>query len=136
MPTSTGGQSVQWTADPPEQLRVKWVPSHMEEVHVREGITSREHLEGNQEADKLATLGVEMHKVSDEQVEEVRKQDELVEGLLQMLLKIMKNVHEKTPARKKEDKQKRQEVEKKFHGPKTGPHGEHNCVEREEGGWK
>eukprot|EP00972_Heterocapsa_arctica_P000513 75563-Heterocapsa_arctica.AAC.1 len=62
----------------------------MEEVHVREGIISREHLEGNQEADKLATLGVEMHKVSDQLVEEVQKQDELVEGLLHMLLNVMK----------------------------------------------
>eukprot|EP00972_Heterocapsa_arctica_P030267 4458062-Heterocapsa_arctica.AAC.1 len=42
-----------------------------------------------------------MHKVSDELVEEVKKQDELVEGLLQMLLNVMKNVHEKTPVRKR-----------------------------------
>eukprot|EP00972_Heterocapsa_arctica_P070928 10478794-Heterocapsa_arctica.AAC.1 len=63
----------------------------MEEVHVTEGIISREHREGNQEADKLATLGFAMHKVSDELVEEVKKQDELVEGLLQMLLNVMKN---------------------------------------------
>eukprot|EP00972_Heterocapsa_arctica_P037781 5562621-Heterocapsa_arctica.AAC.1 len=48
----------------------------------------------------------------------------------------MKRVHEKTPARKKEDKQERQEAEKKFHGPKTGQHGEHCFTKREEGGWK
>eukprot|EP00972_Heterocapsa_arctica_P060182 8876454-Heterocapsa_arctica.AAC.1 len=48
----------------------------------------------------------------------------------------MKNIHEKTPARKKEGKQKWQDADNKFHGPKTGPHVEHNFVEREEGGWK
>eukprot|EP00972_Heterocapsa_arctica_P034987 5149995-Heterocapsa_arctica.AAC.1 len=111
---------------PPRTLRVNWVPSHVEEVHVLEGIISKEHREGNQEADKLATLGVEMQKVSDDLVEEVKMQDELVEGLLQMLLNVMKHVHEKTSVRKKEDKQKQQEVQTKFHGPKTGPHGEHN----------
>ena len=34
---------------------------------------------GNGEADKLATLGVELHKVPQHQEEEVAKQDELVE---------------------------------------------------------
>eukprot|EP00972_Heterocapsa_arctica_P082095 12099578-Heterocapsa_arctica.AAC.1 len=47
---------------PPRVLRVKCVPSHTEDVHVREGIISREHREGNQEADKLATLGIGLHK--------------------------------------------------------------------------
>eukprot|EP00972_Heterocapsa_arctica_P002400 347800-Heterocapsa_arctica.AAC.1 len=27
------------------------------------------------------------------------------------------------------------EAVKKFHGPKTGAHGEHNFVHRDEGGW-
>eukprot|EP00972_Heterocapsa_arctica_P100992 14885993-Heterocapsa_arctica.AAC.1 len=111
---------------PPRTIRVKWVPSHMKEEHVRAGIISREHLAGNQEADKLATKGIEMHKVSEHFVEEVVKQDELVHGLLTMLLDIMKNVHEKAPARKKEERQERQEAGKISHGPKTGQHGD-NC---------
>eukprot|EP00972_Heterocapsa_arctica_P097225 14344229-Heterocapsa_arctica.AAC.1 len=61
-----------------------------------------------------------MHEVSKELVGEVQKQDELVQGLLTMLLDIMKSIHEKAPVRKKEDRQERQEAEKKFHGPKTG----------------
>eukprot|EP00972_Heterocapsa_arctica_P036963 5441613-Heterocapsa_arctica.AAC.1 len=77
-----------------------------------------------------------MHKVSDELVEGVKKQDDLVEGLLQLILNVMKNFHEKTPVREKEDKQRQQDVRRKFHGPKTGPHGEHNSVAKEEGGWK
>eukprot|EP00972_Heterocapsa_arctica_P002830 417166-Heterocapsa_arctica.AAC.1 len=40
---------------PPRTLRVKWVPSHMKEEHVRAGIISEEHRVGNEEADKLAT---------------------------------------------------------------------------------
>eukprot|EP00972_Heterocapsa_arctica_P060444 8913619-Heterocapsa_arctica.AAC.1 len=60
-----------------------------------------------------------MHKVSKELEEEVKQQDELVQGLLTMILDIMKSVHEQAPVRKKEDRQERQEAEKKFHGPKT-----------------
>eukprot|EP00972_Heterocapsa_arctica_P042517 6266881-Heterocapsa_arctica.AAC.1 len=67
---------------PPRTLRVKWVPSHMKEEHVRAGIISEEHRAGNEEADKLATKGVEMHQVTKAQEEEVKKQDELVQGLL------------------------------------------------------
>eukprot|EP00972_Heterocapsa_arctica_P104878 15456898-Heterocapsa_arctica.AAC.1 len=63
----------------------------MEEEHVRAGIILREHREGNQEADKLAYKGVEMHKVSKFLEDEVTHQDELVQGLLTMLLDIMKS---------------------------------------------
>eukprot|EP00972_Heterocapsa_arctica_P011736 1718429-Heterocapsa_arctica.AAC.1 len=77
-----------------------------------------------------------MHKVSKELEEEVKKQDELAQGLLTMLLNIMKNVHEQASVRKKEDRQERQEAEKKYHGPKTGVHGEHCFANRLEGGWK
>eukprot|EP00972_Heterocapsa_arctica_P091170 13452081-Heterocapsa_arctica.AAC.1 len=38
-------------------LRVKWVPSHMKEVDIMKGTITREDQEGNDEADKLATLG-------------------------------------------------------------------------------
>eukprot|EP00972_Heterocapsa_arctica_P050121 7370990-Heterocapsa_arctica.AAC.1 len=48
----------------------------------------------------------------------------------------MKSIQEKAPVRKKEDGQERQEAERKFHGPKTGLHGEHCFAERGEGGWK
>eukprot|EP00972_Heterocapsa_arctica_P114398 16442242-Heterocapsa_arctica.AAC.1 len=77
-----------------------------------------------------------MHKVTKAQEEEVKRQDELAQGLLAMLLDIMKNIQDKAPVRKKKDRQERQEAEKKFHGPKTGVHGEHCFTEREEGGWK
>eukprot|EP00972_Heterocapsa_arctica_P091412 13486889-Heterocapsa_arctica.AAC.1 len=76
---------------PPRTLRVKWVPSHMKEVDIRKGVISREDRDGNEEADKLATLGVEMHKVPKHLEMEVDKQDALVEGLLQMLLNVMEN---------------------------------------------
>ncbi len=42
------------------------------------GTISREDKVGNGEADKLATRGVEMHKVPKYQVEEVERQDALV----------------------------------------------------------
>eukprot|EP00972_Heterocapsa_arctica_P109795 16165244-Heterocapsa_arctica.AAC.1 len=48
----------------------------------------------------------------------------------------MKSVHEKAPVREKEDRQERPWAEKKFHGPKTGVHGEHCFADRNEGGWK
>eukprot|EP00972_Heterocapsa_arctica_P105000 15472499-Heterocapsa_arctica.AAC.1 len=53
-----------------------------------------------------------------------------------MMLNIMKSIPEKAPVREKEDRQERREAEKKFHGPKTGVHGEHCFAERGEGGWK
>eukprot|EP00972_Heterocapsa_arctica_P103449 15244810-Heterocapsa_arctica.AAC.1 len=68
---------------------------------------------GNEEADKLATLGMEMHKVPKHREEEVAKQDVLVEGLLQMMLKVMEHVHDKAPVvRKKEEKLNQEEVQR------------------------
>eukprot|EP00972_Heterocapsa_arctica_P078912 11637019-Heterocapsa_arctica.AAC.1 len=98
----------------------------MEEIYIMPGRITREDRAGNQEADKLATLGLKMHEVPKHLEEEVARQDCLVEGLLQMMLGVMKNVQEKTPVRKKEDKLRQAEVQRKYHGPKTGPHGEHN----------
>eukprot|EP00972_Heterocapsa_arctica_P069251 10232284-Heterocapsa_arctica.AAC.1 len=72
---------------PQRTLRVKWVPSHVKEADVLKGVITREDMAGNEEADKLATLGVEMHKVPTHLEEEVTKQDVLVEGLLQMMFK-------------------------------------------------
>eukprot|EP00972_Heterocapsa_arctica_P062384 9196381-Heterocapsa_arctica.AAC.1 len=48
----------------------------------------------------------------------------------------MENVHDKAPVRKKEEKQKQEEVQRKYQGPKTGPHGEHNFVDKKAGGWR
>eukprot|EP00972_Heterocapsa_arctica_P105346 15523188-Heterocapsa_arctica.AAC.1 len=42
-----------------------------------------------------------MHKVSDALVAVVKKQDDLVEGLLQLLLNVMKNVHETNAGKEK-----------------------------------
>eukprot|EP00972_Heterocapsa_arctica_P025317 3730096-Heterocapsa_arctica.AAC.1 len=53
-----------------------------------------------------------------------------------MMLNIMKSIQEKAPVIKKENRQDLREAEKKFHGPKTGVHGEHCVTERGEGGWK
>eukprot|EP00972_Heterocapsa_arctica_P022195 3265061-Heterocapsa_arctica.AAC.1 len=69
----------------------------MKEEHVRAGIISEEHRVGNEEEDKLATKGIELHKVSKASVEEANKQDELVQGLLTMMLNIMKSIQEKAP---------------------------------------
>eukprot|EP00972_Heterocapsa_arctica_P020256 2988735-Heterocapsa_arctica.AAC.1 len=69
----------------------------MKEEHVRAGIISEEHKLGNEEADKLATRGIELHKVSQALVEEVDRQDKLVQGLLTMMLNIMKSIQEKAP---------------------------------------
>ena len=63
---------------------------------------------GNAQADKLATRGVEMHKVPKHQEEAVGSQDTLVEGLLQMMLNVMENVHDKAPVRKKDEKQQQE----------------------------
>eukprot|EP00972_Heterocapsa_arctica_P061972 9136579-Heterocapsa_arctica.AAC.1 len=51
-----------------------------------------------------------------------------------MMLKVMENVHDKAPVRKKEEKQAQVEAQRKFQGPKTGPHGEHQIVDKEGGG--
>eukprot|EP00972_Heterocapsa_arctica_P039725 5854315-Heterocapsa_arctica.AAC.1 len=108
----------------------------MKEEHVRAGISSEEHRLGNEEADKLATGGVELHKVPQAFVEEVDRQDKLVLWLLTMMLNIMKSIQEKAPARKKEERQEGADPEQKYHGPKTRVHGEHCFGERPEGGWK
>eukprot|EP00972_Heterocapsa_arctica_P099010 14610821-Heterocapsa_arctica.AAC.1 len=63
----------------------------MTEVDIEAGVITREDRDGNEEADKLATLGVEMHKVP-EYLEDV-----LVENLLKMMLGIMENVQDKAP---------------------------------------
>eukprot|EP00972_Heterocapsa_arctica_P009113 1341264-Heterocapsa_arctica.AAC.1 len=55
---------------PPRNLRVKWVPFHMKAEHVRAGIISEEHRADNEEADKLATKQMEMHKVTEAKEEE------------------------------------------------------------------
>ena len=47
----------------------------------------------------------------------------------------MGRVHDKAPPRKKEDKPTQAEAQRKFQGPKTGPHGEHVFVPKEGGGW-
>eukprot|EP00972_Heterocapsa_arctica_P009764 1436813-Heterocapsa_arctica.AAC.1 len=62
---------------PHRTLLVKWVPSHTEEADILKGTITREDKEGNGEADKLATLGVELHKVPEHLEEEVAKQDTL-----------------------------------------------------------
>eukprot|EP00972_Heterocapsa_arctica_P113366 16436746-Heterocapsa_arctica.AAC.1 len=61
----------------------------------------------------------------------------MLKGLLTMFLDIMKEVHDKAPARKEEDKQDgAEEGRKRFHGPKIGVHGAHDFVHRAEGRWK
>eukprot|EP00972_Heterocapsa_arctica_P081925 12074656-Heterocapsa_arctica.AAC.1 len=42
-----------------------------------------------------------MHKVSDELVVEVKKQDDIFEGLLQLLLNVMKNIPETSAGKTK-----------------------------------
>eukprot|EP00972_Heterocapsa_arctica_P082469 12152567-Heterocapsa_arctica.AAC.1 len=71
-------------------------------------------MDGNEEADKLATLGVEMHEVPKNLEKEVAKQDILVEGILRMMLNIMENVHDKASIRKKEERQALEEAQRKF----------------------
>eukprot|EP00972_Heterocapsa_arctica_P070970 10485391-Heterocapsa_arctica.AAC.1 len=84
----------------------------MEESHITQGRITREDRAGNQEADELATKGLKLHQVPKRLEEEVAQQDRLVEGLLQMMLGVMKNVQEKTPVRKKEEKQRQEEVQR------------------------
>eukprot|EP00972_Heterocapsa_arctica_P022605 3326700-Heterocapsa_arctica.AAC.1 len=60
---------------PPRTLRVKWVPSHMKEEDIRKGTITKEDRDGNEEADKLATWGVEMHKVPIHLAQKVDQQD-------------------------------------------------------------
>eukprot|EP00972_Heterocapsa_arctica_P008743 1283364-Heterocapsa_arctica.AAC.1 len=94
-------------------------------------------MEGNREADKLATKGVELHMVPAHQVAMVQAQDKLVEELCTMLLSVMKGVHDKAPARKKEEKDPHTGSRKvKLHEPKVGSHGAHFFRERQEGGWE
>eukprot|EP00972_Heterocapsa_arctica_P053775 7920808-Heterocapsa_arctica.AAC.1 len=59
-----------------------------------------------------------------------------MEDLLNMMMSIMGEVHDKAPVRKKEEKQVQEEAQRKFQGPKTGPHGEHIFVDKEGGGWQ
>eukprot|EP00972_Heterocapsa_arctica_P095762 14123657-Heterocapsa_arctica.AAC.1 len=74
-----------------------------------------------------------MHKVPMHLAQEVDQQDAMVEELLTMMLDVMSHVHDKAPVRKKEDKQAQQEVQRKYQGPKTGPHGEHDFIDKEGG---
>eukprot|EP00972_Heterocapsa_arctica_P082757 12194107-Heterocapsa_arctica.AAC.1 len=69
----------------------------MKEVDIRKGTITKEDKDGNEEADKLATLGVEMHKVPARLDQLVDKQDVMVEELLRMMLGVMGNVHDKAP---------------------------------------
>eukprot|EP00972_Heterocapsa_arctica_P058761 8662861-Heterocapsa_arctica.AAC.1 len=48
----------------------------------------------------------------------------------------MGHVHDKAPPRKKEEQLSQEEVQRKFQGPKTGPHGEHVFIDKEGGGWQ
>eukprot|EP00972_Heterocapsa_arctica_P098315 14508534-Heterocapsa_arctica.AAC.1 len=48
----------------------------------------------------------------------------------------MENVHDKAPVRKKEEKQVLEDIQRIFQGPKTGPHREHNFIDKEGGGWQ
>eukprot|EP00972_Heterocapsa_arctica_P007470 1090158-Heterocapsa_arctica.AAC.1 len=97
-------------------IQVKWAPSHKDEEGVKAGLISQEHMEGNKEADKLATLGVNLHIVPEALVQEVQAQYLMVKGLLTMFLDIMKDVQDKAPARKKEYKQGgAEEGQKCFH---------------------
>eukprot|EP00972_Heterocapsa_arctica_P041043 6049843-Heterocapsa_arctica.AAC.1 len=76
-----------------------------------------------------------MHKVPPHLDVAVDRQDALVEKLLSMMLAIMERVHDKAPPRKKEEKSTQAEAQRKFQGPKTGPHGEHDFAPKEGGGW-
>eukprot|EP00972_Heterocapsa_arctica_P009540 1406297-Heterocapsa_arctica.AAC.1 len=75
-----------------------------------------------------------MHKVPIHLAQKVDQQDVMVEELLTMMLDVMSHVHDKAPVRKKEDKQAQKEVQRKYQGPKTGPHGEHDFIDKEGGG--
>ena len=92
------------------------VPYHKDEVDNQRGTIAREDRKGNSEADKLAIRGGELHKVPKDQEEAVGSQDALVEGLLQRTLNVMGNVHDKAPARKKEERHKQEETQRKFQG--------------------
>eukprot|EP00972_Heterocapsa_arctica_P099511 14682461-Heterocapsa_arctica.AAC.1 len=125
-----------FTHGPNRTLRVKWVPSHMKEPDILKGTISREDQAGNDEADKLATLGIGLHKVTEALEQQVEEQDTLVTNLLNMMLDIMDNVHEQVPVRKKEDKESQDKPPKGHSGPRTGQQGEHNLIDMEGGGWK
>eukprot|EP00972_Heterocapsa_arctica_P075357 11116856-Heterocapsa_arctica.AAC.1 len=53
-----------------------------------------------------------------------------------MMFNIMKSIQEKAPVINKEERQEGADPEQKYHGPKTGVHGEHCFAVRPEGGWK
>ena len=76
-----------------------------------------------------------MHKIAPALDQEVDQQDALVEDLLRMMLSIMEHVHDKAPPRKKEEKPSQEATRKKFQGPKTGPHGDHNFIDNGAAGW-
>eukprot|EP00972_Heterocapsa_arctica_P027757 4081583-Heterocapsa_arctica.AAC.1 len=76
-----------------------------------------------------------MHKVPSHLAQKVDQQDGMVEELLKMMLDVMSHVHDKAPVRKKEEKHAHKEVQRKFQGPKTGKHGEHELIDKEGGGW-
>eukprot|EP00972_Heterocapsa_arctica_P115107 16446066-Heterocapsa_arctica.AAC.1 len=63
-------------------IQVKWVPSHKDEKGVRAGLISQEHMEGHIEADKLATLGVELHIMPKARVQEVVAQDVMLREIM------------------------------------------------------
>eukprot|EP00972_Heterocapsa_arctica_P079086 11659841-Heterocapsa_arctica.AAC.1 len=63
----------------------------MKEVDIQKGTITREDRDGNDEADKLATLGVKMHIVPPLLDAAVDQQDALVEGLLRMMLNVMEH---------------------------------------------
>eukprot|EP00972_Heterocapsa_arctica_P074985 11067302-Heterocapsa_arctica.AAC.1 len=48
----------------------------------------------------------------------------------------MENVHDKALVRKKEEKLVLEEIPRKVQGPKTGPHGEHNFIDKKGAGWQ
>eukprot|EP00972_Heterocapsa_arctica_P038409 5656986-Heterocapsa_arctica.AAC.1 len=65
-----------------------------------------------------------MHSVPMHQVEKVQAQDKLVKDLLTMMLSVMKGVHDKAPARKKEERNPAKGGRQAwFHVPKVGTHG-------------
>eukprot|EP00972_Heterocapsa_arctica_P067642 9986624-Heterocapsa_arctica.AAC.1 len=77
-------------------------------------------MEGNEEADKLATLGVNLHEVPPHLAKAVDRQDALVEDLLRMMLSIMDHVHDKAPPRTKKRSSPRKRTGGSSKDPKLG----------------
>eukprot|EP00972_Heterocapsa_arctica_P056922 8401055-Heterocapsa_arctica.AAC.1 len=78
-----------------------------------------------------------MHSVTLHQVEKVQARDKLVQDLLTLMLSAMTGVHDKAPAKKKEERNPGKGGRQAwFHGPKVGTHGAHFFEDREEVGWK